>query len=578
METHSRPKQTESFSQGGEIQDGNTRNHQNFPATRRMGHLNRLQRRLLPHTNTGTIQKISEISRPRSDIPIQGPALWSVHSTFGVHRGSQGSKANGHTQGYKDPPVPRRLVGESQVPPSLSPAYQGPAERPGLDSQLRKIRAGTETSLRLCRLPIRPQSWSGLTHTRTVAESQSKDSSYASPTFLSGPTVHVLDRSPNGHRKASLSRPTTHEAYTVAPEKQLESTGITRKGHSNTHFSAPPSRMVVRRRQRATRPTVTPTKTCSADLYRCIKRKVGCSLKQAHSQRHLVSTRKQATHKLPRVEGSPSSSKGFSATCSKPNSPCSYRQHHSSFLHKQGRRHEVRPTLCPTVENFDMVYGKPSYSQSPAYSRPVECGGGQTVQTGPDYSNRMVSPHRGFSDHMHQVAPTSNRPLCHEVQQQTPSVCLTGARLPGHCSRCTQSAIGGSGCLCLPTSSHLGQSSAEATRLPRQQDNPDCSRLAQHALVLGPSGHVQPNPIESAQPTKSSDTALQPDPSQKSVRAESPCMAPRASAIKEQGFSEAVATRIEAPQRGSTRSVYEAKWAIFTKWCLTNKVDFGAPP
>ena len=55
-------------------------------------------------------------------------------------------------------------------------------------------------------------------------------------------------------------------------------------------------------------------------------------------------------------------------------------------------------------------------------------------------------------------------------------------------------------------------------------------------------------------------------------------MAPRASAIKEHGFSEAVAARIEAPQRESTRSVYEAKWAIFTKWCLSNKVDFRAPP
>ena len=55
-------------------------------------------------------------------------------------------------------------------------------------------------------------------------------------------------------------------------------------------------------------------------------------------------------------------------------------------------------------------------------------------------------------------------------------------------------------------------------------------------------------------------------------------MAPRASAIKEQGFSEAVAARIEAPQRRSTRSVYEAKWSIFTEWCITNKVDFRAPP
>ena len=55
-------------------------------------------------------------------------------------------------------------------------------------------------------------------------------------------------------------------------------------------------------------------------------------------------------------------------------------------------------------------------------------------------------------------------------------------------------------------------------------------------------------------------------------------MAPTASASKGQGFSEAVAARIEAPQRGSTRSVYEAKWTIFTKWCISNQVDFRAPP
>ena len=72
--------------------------------------------------------------------------------------------------------------------------------------------------------------------------------------------------------------------------------------------------------------------------------------------------------------------------------------------------------------------------------------------------------------------------------------------------------------------------------------------------------------------------ALQSDPSQKSDKPKSPCLAPRGSAIKERGFSEAVAARIETPQRGSTRSVYEAKWTIFTKWCLSHQVDFRAPP
>ena len=79
----------------------------------------------------------------------------------------------------------------------------------------------------------------------------------------------------------------------------------------------------------------------------------------------------------------------------------------------------------------------------------------------------------------------------------------------------------------------------------------------------------------STQPAQSGISAIPPDPAQKP---EPSCLAPRATAIKEQGFSEAVAARIEAPQRGSTRSVYEAKWTIFTKWCLSNQVDFRAPP
>ena len=98
-----------------------------------------------------------------------------------------------------------------------------------------------------------------------------------------------------------------------------------------------------------------------------------------------------------------------------------------------------------------------------------------------------------------------------------------------------------------------------------QENHSDCSVVAQHALVLGSSGHVQPNPTEPALSAQPVNTALQSDPSQKSDKPKSQCMAPRASAIKEQGFSEAVAARIEAPQRGSTRSVYEAKWAIFYK-------------
>ena len=176
--------------------------------------------------------------------------------------------------------------------------------------------------------------------------------------------------------------------------------------------------------------------------------------------------------------------------------------------------------------------------------------------------------------------PTVHVPdrLTDEVQQQVTLVCVTSTGLLGSSSGCTQYAMGGSGCIRLSTNSHLGQSGGEVTGLPLQENHSHCSGVAQDALVLGSSDHVQSDPTEPAQPAKSVDTTLQSDPSQKSDKLKSPCMAPRASAIKEQGFSEAVAARIEAPQRGSTRSVYEAKWTIFTKWCITTQVDFRTPP
>ena len=54
-------------------------------------------------------------------------------------------------------------------------------------------------------------------------------------------------------------------------------------------------------------------------------------------------------------------------------------------------------------------------------------------------------------------------------------------------------------------------------------------------------------------------------------------MAPRASAIEEQGLSEAVAARIEAPQRGSIRSVYEAS-GPFDKVMYHSSGGLRAPP
>ena len=87
LETYSRSEQTKPF-----------RDHQDCPPTRGVGYLNRFQGHLLPYTYTETIQEIPEISHPRSGIPVQGPAIWFVHSTHRVHCDTKGGETDDHTQ------------------------------------------------------------------------------------------------------------------------------------------------------------------------------------------------------------------------------------------------------------------------------------------------------------------------------------------------------------------------------------------------------------------------------------------------------------------------------------------------
>ena len=155
------------------------------------------------------------------------------------------------------------------------------------------------------------------------------------------------------------------------------------------------------------------------------------------------------------------------------------------------------PTLCPTMENLDLVYQETSDSKARHIpGRPNVVADklsrlGQTIQT-------VVSPSRGLP--LYAAGGTGpNRLICHEVQQQVACVCVTGTGSPGHSSGCAQSAMVGSESIHLPTISHIGQSGGEVARLPMQENHSDCSGVAQHALVLGSSGYVQPNPTEPAQ-------------------------------------------------------------------------------
>ena len=182
----------------------------------------------------------------------------------------------------------------------------------------------------------------------------------------------------------------------MASQKQLENTGILGKTDPSTQIATSSFAMVAEGRQCPHRRAITPYATCSANLYRRIKRRVGRSLKRVHCQRNLVTTGKQTAYKLLGTKSSLSGSKRVPKAMHGQNGSGSNRQHHSSGLHQQGGRHEVGPTLCPTLENLDLVHRETSDSEGRTHSRPLKCSGRRAVQTGTNHPNGMGPPSRSF--------------------------------------------------------------------------------------------------------------------------------------------------------------------------------------
>ena len=283
VETYLGSEQTQHISENTVLQNGDPRDYKNLPPDRGVAYFHRFQGCLLPHTHQQRIQEVHAFSHPGQIVPIQSITFWSLPSPNGFHSSGQRNQIPSNAKGYKNPPVPRRLVGQSQIPTNLSPAYTDPSiplSRIGLASEQGKIRTGIQTSFQFRRLPVQldgGDGGEGQTHTRALADPTNKNTGTHIQSNMPGPEINVPYRAIDGHRKTGTLRPVTHETHTVASQEQLDGPRDNGKGHSHSKVTPPTSEMVAGGKECSYRSTITPTKTCCTDLYRRIKRRVGRS-------------------------------------------------------------------------------------------------------------------------------------------------------------------------------------------------------------------------------------------------------------------------------------------------------------
>ena len=424
-------------------------------------------------------------------------------------------------------------------------------------SQFEEVGTSAASGVQLCQLSFRPLPGSSQTHSGKVAspDSENKDAHEQRPLFC--PSVHVSHRFADSHRETGGFGPPAHETYSVAPEESLAcSRG---PGQENTSFkrSLFSPAVVAKRRQCAQRPTASSSSTRSAVVYRRLRQRLGHSLRRIHSKGRLVRLRKPVAHKLSQTKSGSSGALEVLVTVLGPDHFGSHGQHNSCLIHQQGGGYEIRLSLCPPLETAFLVQLQADSATGQAHSGKIECDSGQIVQKQTSDPYRVVPPTGGLRPIVCKVAHSAGRSFCHQVQSQTTQVHVSSTGSADLVGGCSQPELRGARCLCVSSCVSSGPASLHDPKSGISQVGPHCPRVTQHALVLGSGQHVCTGSSFPPTSRESVDAAVQSASAHRSPRSQPACLAPRASSIQAQGFSDEVATRIEAPQRQSTRAVYE---------------------
>ena len=316
-----------------------------------------------------------------------------------------------------------------------------------------------------------------------------------------------------------------------------------------------------------TRSTPAPLVSCNSGLYRCLKRRLGCSLRPLHSKRILVSSRKSITHKLSGIKGCLAGPKKVPTHST--GSYCSgcHRQHYSCGIHKQGGRYEVRLTLCPwrllcwcnlrhIVLKARHIPGRLNVIADKLSRQ------GQIIQT--EWSlHQEVFNLLCQTSHRPPVDMFATRYNCKLTKFVSPvpdpnawvvdALTVSWENLDMYA---------------FPPVSLLGKVISKLS-----------DHLYKGVILIAPGWPNMPWFWDLVDLSSQIPICLPSHPdlvSQPFNRARHRDLTslniPGAEALKEQGFSSPVAVRIEASQRRSTRTVNEAKWSVFVRWCETSQV------
>ena len=446
----------------------------------------------------------------------------------------------------------------------------------GVDCQFKKVRAQSHSGSRISGLSVQSSRGFGLPKPKEVGQIENSGSFHFARSQYFPKEAHVTNWGHGFHGEDSSFRSNSYETFPVVSEDQLAVSPVPGQSCPSISADKGPSGLVDGSSELAQVFESASERTQYVDVHRCIREGLGGPLEQLYCKWGLASIRKRLAYQYFRAESCFSSPETFSSRIKAKNSASFFRQLNCGLLYQQGRRHSLLPNVCFDVENSGMVQCQGDPYQGQTYSKESQCDSRFPVQEGQGHPDRMVFTPSGFSRTLPSLAQANGGSVCHQLECQTASLRVSCPRQQGLADRCVEHLLGGSGRLCFLSSGHPAPVSSKDGHL-QVQGHCHSTRVAGDALVLGSGGIVNQDPTEASSTSESPKATLQSQIPQESGVSESACLVLGHQQENQGGLSVEVTDRIKAPQRESSRRVYDSRWAIFQKWAQENQVDFTKP-
>ena len=580
VETCDRLITTKQICKNPTFPDGDGFDNSKFSKTGRMGYVHRSYRCLLSSKDQEKISKVFSLSHSGRNISISRNALWTGNSSFGVHPSWETVQSNSFFSEPKNQSIFRRLAASSSNSSGVRSQHDkssSVSDLSGLCSQLSEIAIGTNTEVRVSGREVRFDNVNCIPDPETIGENKRKNLQFHKLSDKDCSAVDVTDRVTSVHNFSSGHEPIKDSPFAVAVEDKVVLVPIIGEESVSRRGNSRQSSMVGSEGGSHERSPFASSKTTDLNLHGRIHSRLGSPLRRIRDKRAVDKTRTRVAYKSPRTKSNLVGSETFHIISQGQSSDGAVRQFDSSGILKKSGRNQSGSKHGPVLVNLDVHREAQDSVTSSTHSRSPQCSGGPVVQEGTNSPNRMESFSSSVPPVVQNKVETNDRSICNISESQTGVVCKPLPRSERNRSRCHESRLDREGVICVPSNQDDNCGSKKSKRRTLQTVV-NSSSLAKSSLVSRSNGSHSGGPSSATSNKDSVETTGKSSLLRsKSTDAQSACLVNRHSELISEGFSESLATRISAPQRESTCTMYKSRVDLFVKWTKDNELDAGNP-